>query len=150
MKKVLIITAIFTIIDQVIKYVLELGLSIGESINIIPNFFSLTLLKNTGAAFSILRSNTLFLIIISVIALAFIYIYFIKDKELNNFDSVVYGMLLGGIIGNLIDRIFRGCVVDYLDFNIFNFPVFNLADTLIVVSIILIIIKMIKGDKNEI
>lgn len=153
MKKVLIITAIFTIIDQVIKCILQLIFSYttyGDIINIIPNFFSLTYLENTGAAFSILSSNTLFLIIVSIIALFFIYVCFIKDKKLNNFDNIVYSMLLGGIFGNLIDRIFRGFVIDYLDFSVFNFPVFNFADALIIISIILIVIKMIKGEKNEI
>ena len=124
----------------------------GQSITIIKNFFNITLIGNTGAAFSILSSNTILLIIISVVVLNVLYFFFIKGKTLTDFEQVSYGFLVGGIMGNLIDRILRMQVVDYLDFNIFgyNFPVFNLADIVIVISMILIVIQIIKGDKNEV
>lgn len=66
--------------------------------------------------------------------------------------QIIYGILLGGIIGNLIDRIIYGYVIDYLNFNIFgyNFPVFNFADICIVISIFIIIIEILKGDKNAV
>ena len=150
MKKLLIIAVSFLIADQLIKYAVTSIFSFGESLNIISDFFSITLLKNTGAAFSILSSNTIFLIIISLLALILIYVFFIKDKKLNKLDTWLYGMLIGGILGNLIDRIIHGYVIDYLDFDIFNFPVFNFADMLIVISIILIIVSIIKGEKNEV
>ena len=148
MKKIGLIAFCFLFIDQLIKFVIISLLNVGEGIVIIKNFFSITLLHNTGAAFSILRSNTLFLIIISLMAIVLIYLFFIKDKEMDKLDVWLYGMLLGGILGNLGDRIFRGYVVDYLDFNIFNFPVFNLADSFIVISVILIIISLLRSEKN--
>ena len=88
---------------------------------------------------------------ISVLALVTIYYYLIKDKDLNKIDIVSYSMLIGGIIGNLIDRIVHGYVIDYLDFKIFNynFPIFNIADTLIVISIIIIGISLIVGEYRE-
>ena len=75
----------------------------------------------------------------------------IKGKELKKIDIVSYSMLLGGIIGNLIDRVVHGYVIDYLDFKIFNynFPIFNIADTLIVISIIIIGISLIVGEYRE-
>ena len=90
------------------------------------------------------------LIIISIIALIFIFKY-ISKEGLSNFEYVLYGILSGGICGNLFDRIVYKSVIDYLDFNIFgySFPIFNFADTLIVISMFLIIITM-KDDKNEI
>ena len=107
-------------------------------------------MQNTGAAFSILSSNTLLLILISVLALNLIYFFLIRGKQLNNFEEIIYGILIGGIIGNLIDRVVHGSVIDYLDFNLFgyNFPVFNFADICIVISIILIIISICKGEKD--
>ena len=125
-------------------------MSYGESINIINGFFNITLIGNTGAAFSILSSNTLLLIIISLVVLNVLYFCFIKGKNLNDFEQLSFGLLIGGILGNLIDRVLRMQVIDYLDFNFFgfNFPVFNLADIAIVISMILIAIQVIKGDKN--
>ncbi len=151
MKKVYIIAAISALLDQIIKYIFELNLNSGESITIIPNFFSFTLIGNTGAAFSILNSNTIFLIIISLVALNLIYIYFLKGKELKLKEEVTFGILTGGILGNLVDRIFKGEVIDYLDFTIFsyNFPIFNLADIMIVLSVIYIALIMFRGEKNE-
>lgn len=125
-------------------------MSYGESINVINGFFNITLIGNTGAAFSILSSNTLLLIIISLVVLNVLYFCFIKGKKLNDFEQLSFGLLIGGILGNLIDRVLRMQVIDYLDFNFFgfNFPVFNLADIAIVISMILIAIQVIKGDKN--
>ncbi len=140
------------IFDQLIKNILLLLMSFGESKKVIADFFNITLIGNTGAAFSILSSNTLLLIVISVIALNFIYFFLIKGKKLNNLEQITYGLLIGGIIGNLVDRVAHGQVIDYLDFSIFgyNFPIFNLADIAIVVAMILLVVQIIKGDKNEI
>lgn len=151
MKKVLLVAVICTLVDQVVKAIVVNNLDFNESIEVISGFFSLTLLQNTGAAFSILSSGTLFLVLVSLVALNLIYWFLIKDKNLNKLETIIYGVLIGGILGNLIDRIFHGYVIDYLDFKIFgyNFPVFNLADICIVVTIILIIIFTLKGEKNE-
>ena len=145
--------ALITILfDQLIKNGLLFFMSFGQSITVIPNFFSITLIGNTGAAFSILSSNTLLLIVISVVVLNLIYFFLIKGKKLNDFEQISYGLLIGGIIGNLIDRALHMQVIDYLDFTFFgyNFPVFNLADIAIVISMVFIGIQVIKGDKNEV
>ncbi len=150
MKKLFGIAFATTLLDQLIKNGLLFFMSYGESINVINGFFNITLIGNTGAAFSILSSNTLLLIIISLVVLNVLYFCFIKGKNLNDFEQLSFGLLIGGILGNLIDRVLRMQVIDYLDFNFFgfNFPVFNLADIAIVISMILIAIKVIKGDKN--
>lgn len=150
MKKSIWILVICLFIDQLIKNIIINFLSIGESINIINNFFSITYVRNSGAAFSILESNTILLIIISILVLIFIFKYISKDN-LSNLEYVLYGVLSGGICGNLFDRVVYRSVIDYLDFNIFgyNFPIFNFADILIVVSMFLIILIM-KDDKNEV
>ena len=150
MKKLFGIAFATTLLDQLIKNGLLFFMSYGKSITVINGFFNITLIGNTGAAFSILSSNTLLLIIISLVVLNVLYFCFIKGKKLKDFEQLSFGLLIGGILGNLIDRVLRMQVIDYLDFNFFgfNFPVFNLADIAIVISMILIAIQVIKGDKN--
>lgn len=150
MKKSIWILVICLFIDQLIKSVIINVLSVGESVSLIKNFLSITYVRNSGAAFSILRYNTFLLIIISICALVFVFKY-ISKSNLNNFEYYLYGILSGGICGNLFDRIVYGSVIDYLDFNIFGygFPIFNFADVLIVISMFLIILTM-KDDKNEV
>ena len=152
MKKLYGFALITILFDQLIKNGLLFFMSFGQSITVIPNFFSITLIGNTGAAFSILSSNTLLLIVISVVVLNLIYFFLIKGKKLNDFEQISYGLLIEGIIGNLIDRALHMQVIDYLDFTFFgyNFPVFNLADIAIVISMVFIGIQVIKGDKNEV
>lgn len=148
-KKMFMITFILVFIDQLSKGLINIYLSLNQTINIIPNFFSLTYVKNIGAAFSIFEGGRYFFILFSIIALNIIYIFFINNKELNKTQVILFSLLQGGIIGNLIDRILYGYVIDFLSFNIFgyNFPIFNIADIFIVISIILLIIV---GDKNGI
>ena len=150
MKKFYGVTLGIILLDQIIKNVLLFLMGLGNSFTVISNFFNITLIGNTGAAFSILSSNTLFLIIVSIVVLNLIYFLFIKGKKLSGYEQISYGVLVGGIIGNLIDRVVHGQVIDYLDFNIFgyNFPVFNLADIAIVISMIFIAILVIKGEKD--
>lgn len=149
MKKIIYTSVSCILIDQIIKLLIVNGFVLNSSLTLIKDFFALTYTQNTGAAFSIFSDNILFLICITIIALAFIYIFLIK-KEKNAFNMYLYGILYGGIIGNLIDRIIRGYVVDYLDFRIFgyNFPIFNFADICIVVSVFLIVILSFLEAKN--
>ena len=118
-----------------------------DSINIIPSFFSITYVRNTGAAFSIMENSRVLFIIIALVSLILIHKYLIMNKVINKFLMISYSMLIGGIMGNMVDRILYGYVIDYLSFNIFgySFPIFNLADTFIVVSIIMLLLYEIGG-----
>lgn len=147
-KRLTIYSIILIVIDQVIKLVVNSSLKLYESITIIKNFFNITYVQNKGAAWSILSGNRFLLIGIAIIALFLIFMFFIKDKKLSKLEIIFYSLLIGGIVGNFIDRVIYGYVVDYLDFNIFgyNFPIFNFADICIVVSVILILIKSIKEE----
>ena len=148
-KKRLLFLIIFSfIIDFISKRVAIYFLSEKESSVLIPRFFSFTLAKNTGGAFSILSDNVPIIIILS---LFIIYILFsaLKKDGYNNFELVCYSLIIGGAFGNLFDRVFYGYVVDFLDFYIFgyDYPVFNFADIFIVVGIIgLFIDGFRKGD----
>lgn len=155
MKKISIISVIIIFIDQLVKFIIESFFSAGDSIEIIKNFFNITYTQNMGAAFSILNGKKIFLIIMAFIALYLVYKYLLQKKDYKNIEIITYSFLIAGICGNLIDRIVYGFVIDYLDFNIFeyNFPVFNIADILIVIGCLLLILTTIKedfyGNKNN-
>ena len=149
-KKYLIVTFIFFIVDLISKQVLFRVLELGKSVKVIKNFFYITLAHNDGAAFSILRDKQILLIIITVIALFFIYKRMNKET-MDKLEGFAFSMITGGILGNLLDRIVYNYVIDFIDFKIFgyDFPVFNLADTFIVIGVILLIIKTIKESIDE-
>ena len=145
-QKVYKITCISLIIDQIIKIIIRGNINLNQQIIVIKNFFSLTYLKNTGAAFSIFENSTLFLIIVSVIVLLVLDKYLRKEEKLlNKYNIFYFGIIIGGIFGNLLDRIIYHSVTDYLSFKIinYNFPVFNFADICIVVGTILLAVETI-------
>lgn len=142
-----IVSFICILIDRISKIIFT---NIG-SVSVIDNFFNITVAHNTGAAWSILSGYRIFLICLSIFELFIVYNVFIKGQKLNKRDNIVLGILIGGILGNLIDRIIYGYVIDFLDFKIFgyNFPIFNLADSMIVISVILLIYLICKGDMDD-
>lgn len=150
MKKVVIFSLILFIIDQLTKLIVGFCIDLNTSFSVIKGFFNLSNVHNYGAAFSILYGNRLFLIIVSIFALIFVYYFMIKNKELSKLDVAIYSLLIGGILGNMFDRIVYGYVVDFFDFNIFGyaFPVFNVADICIVCSVFLILCDCLRGYNN--
>ena len=145
------ITSIILMLDQFIKIIINRYISLGSSVPVIPNFFSIMNLKNTGAAFSILEDNTVLLVIISVIVIVLLDRSIKKISKFEVLEKISLGLIMGGIFGNLIDRIIHHGVIDYLSFKIFgySFPVFNLADMAIVIGVGLYLIEIIK-DKERI
>lgn len=146
-----ILVSIFFILDQGIKLLLECMLEYQETITVIPNLFDITLVHNYGAAWNIFDGNRLFLILVAICFLAMIYYFFLKNKKVTKPEAISLGILVGGILGNLCDRIIHGYVIDYLSFQIFGypFPVFNLADTCIVIAVIMIFIDTVRRKPNE-
>lgn len=150
--KILFIAVIIFIIDQFIK---TLAFNYLTTITIIPGFFSFTYAKNKGAAFSILWGNRWLIIVITILILCFLVHTILKErkkiKKHINFYDMTYGLLFGGILGNLFDRILRGYVIDYISLNIFNysFPIFNIADIAITIGVILIIIYILFFESKE-
>lgn len=151
MKKLSLTALIIIIIDRIIKILVDIKLNYLVKYKLIGNFLYLLNCHNEGAAFSILNGNIFFLIIITIIVLYFFFNYLRKKDNITKKESLYYGLLLGGIIGNLIDRIVFGYVIDYIGINIFNynFPIFNLADVSIVIGAFILIINEFGGDKNE-
>ncbi len=147
-KLIYTVALFFLLLDQVIKFIITKNLVLMEEIPIIKNFFSIYYLKNTGAAFSIFGNKTLFLIIISILCLIFLKYYIKKLKRVTRLTIVSLGIMIGGIVGNLFDRIIYKSVIDYLSFSFgnYNFPVFNLADIGITIGAVLLLIDLIKEE----
>ena len=144
MKKFLSTTFLFVLIDRIIKILVQVFLT-GKKIFIIDNFFYLVNVENDGAAFSMLEGKQWLLIMIGVIA-SIVIIYYVKK---NDIKGIGFSLLLGGVIGNLIDRVVYRYVIDYIGFILFNryMPIFNFADMAIVIGAFIIIFW---GDKNEV
>lgn len=146
-RKSLIIAIIVFLFDILIKYIVDKSFYYGILKSIIPNIFYLTKVYNEGAAWSTFSGDRYFLIIISFIALIFL-LFYEKSFKKNKVNALAFGLVYGGLLGNLFDRIRFGYVIDYLKFYIggYEFPVFNLADTAIVVGFVLMFIAIIKGE----
>lgn len=147
---ILIVILALTIIDQIIKYLVVSNISIGSKKIIIDNFLKFIYIRNTGAAFGILSGNIIFLIFITVLLIFYI-VNEMKKNINNNLSLLSFSLILSGALGNLIDRVVRGYVVDYISFTLFNreMSVFNLADTYITIGVVLLIYIVIKEGKNE-
>ena len=151
-KKFIYLSLILLLIDQISKALVAYYFEVGESKVIIDNFFSLTYIKNSGAAWGMFAGGTIFLAIVSILFLGFIISSIKKMEDVTTFNVITYSLIISGIIGNMIDRIVRGSVIDFFNFYIFgyDYPVFNIADIFIVVGIILIVIESFwAGDKID-
>ncbi len=150
-QKIYSIASIVIMIDLILKLIVSSKLVENDSLKVIPNFFSIYYLKNTGAAFSILQDSTVFLVILSAIILLILNNYIDKEKSLSKMSEISLGMVIGGIFGNMIDRIINHSVTDFISFRIFNynFPVFNIADIGITVGVFLLLISVLKDYRKE-
>jgi len=114
---------------------------------IIENYFHLTLLHNTGGAFGVFQGRTGFLIIITLILFFFIFKFRNLFPQKSWWNKAALGLLVGGAAGNFFDRIFRGYVIDFLDFQIW--PVFNIADSAITLAIFLFFFQLFLDWRTE-
>jgi len=138
--------AIFIILlDQWIKNIISNNMIFNQSIPVIKDIFHLTYIKNSGAGFGILQGFKNFFIVITIVIAIIIIIYHYK-KEKSLLLNLAAGFILGGAAGNLIDRIRWGYVIDYLDFRIW--PVFNLADSSLVLGVGLLIVYLWKYEER--
>ena len=151
-----ILAIIVILVDQWTKWIVDKKMEVYESIPIIENFFYLTSHRNKGAAWGILQGHMTFFYIITVVVIVGIIYYMQKHAKDNRLLAISLSLLLGGAIGNFIDRLVRKEVVDFLDFIIINydFPIFNVADSALTIGVILILIvtflderKAKKGNK---
>ncbi len=133
------------LVDQITKYLM----SYNHKILLNKDFllFKLDFIKNYGAAFNILSGSRIFLSLISIIFSIIIIYLILRKNTLNSFNLYSYTFILGGTVGNGIDRIFKGFVVDFINLNFINFPVFNIADISINIGFFLLIYNIFKNNR---
>lgn len=144
---IVVISIILVLIDQISKKIIELNYNIGDSKEIIKDFFYITSHRNRGAAWGILQNSRYLFLFITILFLLLLFFYIYKNKVVLKInDYVMFSLIIGGALGNFLDRIIKGEVIDFLDFHIFgyDFPIFNLADTFICLGIFLLAIKIYK------
>ena len=143
------ITAI--VLDQAAKILVESAMSLGQSNAVVGDLFRLTYIKNAGGAFGIFFGGGWFYFLASVVAVIMILFYLRHLPAGRILPRLSLAMILGGALGNLIDRLRSGLVTDFLDFGIgkTRWPVFNLADAFITVGVILFFLSMMRIPKEE-
>ncbi|MBA8759257.1 MULTISPECIES: signal peptidase II [Staphylococcus] len=144
------IVVLILIADQVTKFVIRTQMAVGESFNVIPHFLSITSHRNNGAAWGILSGKITFFYIITVIILIALVVFFIKEAKNQMMMQIAISLLFAGALGNFIDRVRTGEVVDFVDTVIFgyDFPIFNIADASLTIGVILLVIILLK-DQNQ-
>ncbi|NLB56223.1 MAG: signal peptidase II [Lentisphaerae bacterium] len=146
----IIIALVICSLDQWTKLLVRSSFALHQSLEVIPGFFNLTYVRNPGAVWGILKGWSIILILISFIAI-FLFVSFYRSiVKLNKYYRIALGLMLGGIIGNLIDRIRLGWVTDFLDFHLagWHWPAFNIADSAICIGAFLYVILSFFADKK--
>ncbi|MFH1354767.1 MAG: signal peptidase II [Candidatus Omnitrophota bacterium] len=140
-----IIVLIILSLDQSTKLLITKNFVHHESLPLLKGVFHITLTHNTGAAFGILKNQLPLFIFTSLFAVCLIYAIIRKHKE-GRFYSLALSLILGGALGNLIDRVRLGYVIDFLDFRIW--PVFNIADSAITIGAVLLAVSVLRTKKT--
>ena len=149
-RKILLVSIIVLALDQVSKIVFDSLFKINYSYKVIKNFFYITVCHNKGAAFSLFSNSNWFILLGTFICLIIIYRFICIYKQ-NIRNNIAFGLILGGLFGNLLDRIIFGYVRDFFDFYIikYDYPVFNVADITIVLGVLLLVYATIKGEDKK-
>ena len=151
-----VLTAIIAVaLDQLTKFFVSSYMTLGDTIPIIKDVLHITYVENKGAAFSMLSDKRWVFLTFSTIAIvAIVYVLIKYKRELSRLSSVSLAMVLGGAVGNMIDRIFRGgvlfdgAVVDFIDVRLINFAVFNIADSFVCVGAALLVLSVILDERK--
>ena len=142
------LSLLICLLDQLSKYFISIDYKSIVKTDLI--FFTIDYVKNFGAAFNIFSGSRTFLSAVSIL-FSFLLIYFILKNNINNtIDLISYSFILGGTLGNGIDRIVKGFVVDFINLNFINFPIFNIADIAINIGFVLLFYNLIKLGKSNV
>lgn len=146
----ILIGIIVLALDMITKYFAVEKLMEIRSVPIIEDVFHLTYIENSGVAFGLLAGKRIFFITLSFVILVVLAIYFYKAKTKNIWLKLGTTFIFSGSIGNLIERIFKGYVVDFLDLRVFNFPVFNVADIAVCIGSVCLLVYFLFLDDGDI
>lgn len=153
MKKISLVSLVVFLIDRITKILITNNFTLNVKNKIIKKVFYITNSHNDGAAFSLFSGNPMFLILVTTIVLILIYKHIQNSHGMKMFTIISYGLLLGGIVGNLVDRVLYGYVIDFIDLVIFkyDFAIFNVADMAICAGAIMLLFEgSEKNERNEI
>jgi len=142
------VAVLVLIADRVSKLIVSHILVQGQSLKIFPNIFHLTLVLNKGAAFGFFKDQRAFFIAVAMLAVTVIIIYIFKGDGRGRYMFLPLGLIMGGAIGNLIDRVRFGCVIDFLDFRIW--PVFNIADSCITIGMAILAMDLLLSKNAKV
>lgn len=137
-------------LDQITKYVIRESMFRGQSIDVLGSFFSLTYVQNNGAAFGLELGGRWSFIAVTILVAAFILFYYARSERTRTARWAL-ALILGGALGNLVDRVWIGAVVDFLHFSLgsFSYPIFNVADIGVSVGVGLLAIHLFRKDHSE-
>ena len=138
----LIISLLIVTFDYIIKLKVKNNMNVGESINVVGNFFKITYIQNKGAAFGMLQEQQNLFLIVGFITIVFLVNLFLKTED--KITKIAISMVIGGAIGNIVDRILYGYVVDMFDFNGVWSYIFNFADICVVLGVALLTLEIIR------
>ncbi|PWT86264.1 MAG: signal peptidase II [Acidobacteria bacterium] len=146
-------------LDQLTKWLIRTAIPYGSEVPIIPGFFSLVHVSNTGAAFSLFTGNNIFFVCFALVALGVIIFLLVRDssersisRKLSGTTKIAFALLAAGVLGNLADRILRGAVTDFLHFYVrqYAWPSFNVADSSICIAAGLLLLASFQRSKEEV
>ncbi|BDR56475.1 signal peptidase II [Xylocopilactobacillus apis] len=144
-----LIIFVVVLLDQLLKYFVKTSIATGAELKMIPGVISLTNIKNSGAAWSLWEGKTWIFIIVTIIFIPFAVYFLFFKKYQSKWFNVGLSLILGGTIGNFIDRIFQKQVIDMLMLKFMDFPIFNLADTAINIGVLCLIIYLFQSGKEN-
>ena len=145
----IMLSVLLVIADQIIKFFTVKYLAPSGSVVILKNILSLTYVENRGAAFGILQDGRWFFIIVTIVILSVLTYYLKRHQGRGRLFNFSISLIYAGAIGNFIDRLFKGYVVDMIHATFIDFPVFNFADSLIVVGVILLYVYILFFDREK-
>ncbi|MCQ6562749.1 signal peptidase II [Paenibacillus mendelii] len=138
-----------TIADHIVKWLISMYMTIGQQITVIPGVFGLTSIRNRGAAFGMLQGQRVFFIIATSIVLIGIILYLYKIHREKKLLSYGFALILGGALGNFIDRIYKGEVVDMFQVYFIDFPIFNVADSVLCIGVAIVLIDTWRDSRAD-
>ncbi|MGP6139754.1 MULTISPECIES: signal peptidase II [unclassified Jeotgalibaca] len=144
-----LIALVLIVIDQLTKWGIVQNFELYEEKVILPGLFSLFYIQNKGAAWGIFEGKMIFFYIITVAVVGYLIYMFQQEKNISRLSGVSFSLILAGAIGNFIDRLLNGYVVDMFRLDFINFPIFNVADICLTVGVVLMIIHVIFFEKEE-
>lgn len=152
----MLIFAGIIILDQIAKFIIKSHVTLYDRIEVIKGFFRITHVRNSGAVWGILNDHpnqyiSLIITGLSIVALVIVFFYFLKLEAKCKFELTSLSFIIGGALGNLIDRLSQGYVVDFIDMYIkkHHWPTYNVADSFITVGVILLIISIWRGKCTQ-